>query len=508
MTGASGFVGRHLLDEIKECFHVHGIARRSQAQAGVAPHPNITWSQTDIAEPEQLVATFEWIRSQGPVAAVIHLAAHYDFTGEDSPEYRRTNVEGLGHTLDACRRIGIRRFIFASSVAACRFPDVGDVITESTPPDADHPYARSKRTGEAMVRAADPDVPSCIVRFAALYSDWCEYPPLFNFLRTWLSDGWNATMIGGRGTFAIPYLHIRCAVSFLDHLLYHLDLPEPGEIFIASPDGAVSVREVFDAATLAYFGERRSPIHVPKTVTSVWLRLQETAGRAIGRVPFERPWMARYLDRRLMVDASRTRRRLGWVNRPRFDLIRRIPFLVDNLRTQPLRWDKVNHAAMRKEVTGYGLKIQWLLERHQDEICRRQVDALLDPSQHARFGVAGRFDEEQVTARVRLSISNLRRTIRTREMEPVGGHCRTIAAQCHRDGLTVEQVCEAFSNLGAVCIDTLKENRPPPGLERALTDRITMALQFGIDEILDEFELLSGGSCAPCRERSEAVVQT
>ena len=505
MTGASGFVGRHLLDGIKECFYVHGIARRSQAQSGISPHPNIIWSQADIGEPEQLAATFEWIRSRGPVAAVVHLAAHYDFTGDNSPEYQRTNVEGLGHTLDACRRIGVRRFIFASSVAACRFPDAGGVVTESTPPDADHPYARSKRTGEAMVRAAD-DVPSCIVRFAALYSDWCEYPPLFNFLTTWLSDGWNARMIGGRGIFGIPYLHIRCAVSFLNHLLYNLDVPEPGETLIASTDGHVSTRAVFDAATLAYFGERRRPILVPKPVTAAWLRLQETAGRAIGRLPFERPWMARYLDRQLSVDASRTRQRLGWAHRPRFDLIRRMPFLVDNLRTQPVRWNTINHAAMRKEVTGYGLEIQWLLERHQEEICRRQVDALLDPARRSRFGIAGRFDRDQIAARVRLSISNLRRAIRTREMGPVGNHCRTIAAQCHRDGLTVEQACEALSNLGTVCIETLTEDAPRPGLERALTERITMALQFGIDEILDEFELLSGASCAPCRERSEAVI--
>jgi nucleoside-diphosphate-sugar epimerase len=500
VTGASGFVGRHLLDGIKECFHVYGIARRSQSQSGVAPHPNITWSQVDITEPGPVASAFEWIRSQGPIDALIHLAAYYDFTGRNSPEYQRTNVDGLGHVLEACRRFGLERFIFASSVAACRFPAPGHSVTEATPPDADHPYARSKKAGEAMVRAAASSIPTCIVRFAALYSDWCEYPPLFNFMRTWLSSAWNARMIGGRGTFAIPYLHIRCAVSFLEHLLYHLDRPDPGEVFIASPDGAVAIREIFDAAALAHFGEHRRPVFVPKAAASAWLQLQDAAGRAIGRRSFERPWMARYLDRQLAVDASRTRRRLGWTSRPRFNLIRRMPFLVDNLRTQPLRWSQVNRAAMRKEVAVEGLRIQWLLEQHQPEICRRQVEALLDPANRSRFGLAGRADPDRLIDRVRRSISNLRCTLRTREMEPVGGHCRSVAEQCFHDGLTVDQVCAAYSNLGSICIETLTGDGPPPELELAITERIGMAIQFGIDEILDEFELRSCEGCAPCRD--------
>lgn len=43
VTGASGFVGRHLLEEIKESFHVFGIGRRSQRECGAPVHPNIVW---------------------------------------------------------------------------------------------------------------------------------------------------------------------------------------------------------------------------------------------------------------------------------------------------------------------------------------------------------------------------------------------------------------------------------------------------------------------------------
>ncbi|RLE36066.1 MAG: hypothetical protein DRJ61_01695 [Acidobacteria bacterium] len=498
VTGASGFVGRHLLDEIKECFHVYALARRSQAQCGAPVHPNINWTQVDIAESEPLAATLEWIRAEGPIDAFIHLAAHYDFTGKNNPEYQRTNIDGLYNTLDFSQNLGLRRFIFASSLAACPFPAPGSSITEHTLPNAKNPYACSKRAGESMVRVFSDSFPTCIVRFAALYSDWCEYPPLFNFLSNWLSMGWNSRMIAGRGVFGIPYMHIRCAVSFLCHLLQNLDLPESGEIFNASPDGAVTVRELFDACTLACYGERRSPIQVPKIVTRGWLHIQDTAGRAIGRRPFERPWMARYLDQQLVVDASQTRRRLDWATRPRFNILRRMPFLVENLRTQPLRWTEVNHAAMRKEDSGYGLKIHWLLEKHQDEICRREVETLLSKDTDPTFGTYQRFDRQEITVKVLGAIRNLRRTIRTREMEPVGGHCRGVARDRFQEGFSVEEVCAAFSSLGAIAIETLKEDDPPPKLERALTERITMAIQFGIDEVLDEYETLTTGDNNPC----------
>ena len=50
VTGASGFVGRHLLDALKEDYRIVGLARRSQARSGAPVHPNITWHQADIGD--------------------------------------------------------------------------------------------------------------------------------------------------------------------------------------------------------------------------------------------------------------------------------------------------------------------------------------------------------------------------------------------------------------------------------------------------------------------------
>ncbi|HSN53300.1 MAG TPA: NAD-dependent epimerase/dehydratase family protein, partial [Candidatus Sulfomarinibacteraceae bacterium] len=82
ITGSSGFIGRHLLDAFKEDFKIVGIARRSQLHSGAPVHNNITWYQVDIGDRKALAAAFRYIRESGGADYLIHLAAHYDFTGE------------------------------------------------------------------------------------------------------------------------------------------------------------------------------------------------------------------------------------------------------------------------------------------------------------------------------------------------------------------------------------------------------------------------------------------
>ncbi len=155
ITGASGFIGRHLLEYFKDEFNIVGLARRSQLHCGAPIHNNITWYQVDIGDRESLASAFQYIRESGGADYVIHLAAHYDFTGDDNPEYWRTNVEGMRNVLEECRNLDLKRLVFSSSVAACAFPDHGDFLTEKNPPDGDHIYAVTKRIGEEMLAEYD-----------------------------------------------------------------------------------------------------------------------------------------------------------------------------------------------------------------------------------------------------------------------------------------------------------------------------------------------------------------
>lgn len=497
VTGASGFIGRHLLERIKDRFVIFALGRRSQEQCGAPIHPNIIWHQVDIGDCEPLTALFHQIRDSGGARMLVHLAAHYDFTGDEDPEYWRTNVEGLRNVLDLSRGLGLESFVFASSLAACAFPRPGHALTESSPPDGAHIYAVTKRIGEEMLREYDHHFRTVIVRFAALFSDWCEYQPLFEFLNTWLSRNWNARILAGRGLSAIPYMHVRDAAAFLETVLDHTTLLSPREVLIASPDGAVTHRELFEAATLHYYGRKRSPILVPKILCRVGLYAMDFAGRILGQRPFERPWMGEYIDLSLTTDARRTRERLGWVPRPRLEIIRRLPFLIENFKTDPVEWYRKNREAMKSVRLRENLRIHRLLELHEQEVREFFTALLVGSERQTRLPHYEAIPHQEHQWHHRLILRQLLNAIRTRERGLFMAYCRDLAARRLAQGFDLEEVCYAVASLNTACLRVLAGCSEAAGLEQAIHDHVTTTVQFGIDQIQEVYELAESASPPP-----------
>lgn len=488
VTGASGFIGRHLLDALKERFPIVGLARRSQVRSGAPVHENITWHQVDIGDRPELEDVFEQIgRTEDDI--VVHLAAHYDFTGEEHPEYRRTNVDGLRNVLDLCRGLRPRRLLFSSSLAACAFPKPPAVLDEASPPDGDHIYAETKRIGERMLDEYRDAFPSTILRFAALFSDWCEYPPLFMFLETWLSSAWNARMLGGRGRSAIPYLHVRDLVTFLHRVIVRADEHDHGTVLIGSGNGAVSHEELFDAATRDWFGRRQGPIHMPKLLCGPGMRARLISGRLLGDVPFERPWMARYIDESLTVDATRTHEILGWKPRERLEIVRRLPLLLAQRRTDPLEWNRRNRAAMKMVRIRPNLLIHRLLRKHEPEIAERMTQALTRDTN--RFNGYRRVALDEHRWNHRLVLRQLMNTVQTRQRALFIQYCRDLAEHRLRQGFRSEEVCAALQELNRICLEVLSGDPESREVRRDLHDSVTMNLRFGCDAIEDVYDLTS-----------------
>ena len=59
VTGASGFIGRHVLESFKYEFYIYALARRAQKVTGVEAHENINWMRLDIADEQMVRETFD-----------------------------------------------------------------------------------------------------------------------------------------------------------------------------------------------------------------------------------------------------------------------------------------------------------------------------------------------------------------------------------------------------------------------------------------------------------------
>ncbi|HSO23127.1 MAG TPA: NAD(P)-dependent oxidoreductase, partial [Chondromyces sp.] len=486
ITGASGFLGRLLVELLRRRHRIVALDRRPLIEAGMADHSSVEWYQLDLTDAPLLRDTFACIRAGGRVDVLIHLAAYYDFTGEEHPEYQRTNIVAMRSLLDASRGLGLEHFIFASSVAACPFSSPGRPITEATPPDGRHIYARTKRAGERMLADFTDSFSPLIVRFAAMFSDWCEYPPLQVMLDTWLSGAWDARILAGRGDSAIPYLHVRDSAFFMMRLLEQRHRLEPLEVLMPGEDGAVSHLELFRAATAHVHGSPRRPIHLPKPLCRPGIWVRDLVGRAIGTRPFERTWMADYVDRRMDIDAGRTRARLGWSPTPRLSLLTRLPFLIEHRRENPLEWYRRNRNALEHLQLTPNFRVYRLLKKYESSI-EQEIAAALERRAAAAptplmISAEQRFWDHRVTLR------NLIAAVQSGENEVFLNWCRDLAERRLAEGFSVDEVVAALKMVDAAVVGALREDPEHAELKTALRDHIDMPIEFGADRVLEVYE--------------------
>jgi nucleoside-diphosphate-sugar epimerase len=497
ITGASGFVGRHLLEELKDDYRIFAIARRSQRDCGAPVHSNIAWMQVDIGDVDGLTRTFREITSAGGAKFLFHLAGYYDYALENRPEYRRTNIDGTRNVLELSKQLHLSRFLFASSVAACAFPRREGPITEATPPDGRHIYAWSKREGERMVREEFRSVQSCIVRFGAVYSDWCEYPPLYLFLSTWLGRSWKGRILAGKGESAIPYIHIRDVVTFFRHFLAGHDRIRPGEILVACTPGCTSHRRLFELATRSFLGTSKRPLLLPAPLCGAGMAMMSGLGRVTGHMPFERLWMYRYIDRKMEVDGSHTRARLDWSPSARYQIERRLPFVIERMKSEQVEWHARNAAVMRRDIARPDLAIFKALVTEENQV----VDALLErvgaAATRGQLPAFAAMDPAELAWLIRLLYRLLLTSVQTSNRMLLVNYLEVTGASRFKAGFTADEICLFLKHLNETVVAALTRRDELKQLGQETYDRITVPIELGMEEVRGQYErFLEGGATA------------
>ncbi len=491
VTGASGFVGRHFVESAKEDFKIFALARRTQQEVGVALHPNIKWYLVDIADRDLLTDIFEDIQNEGGVDFVFHLAGYYDFGNEPNPEYKRTNIDGTRNILELCRDLNPKRFIFASSVAACDFPVDGEVIDEKTPVDADYPYAWSKREGEKMVHEFSREFPCSIIRFAAVFSDWCEYGVLYMFLQTWCSRSWNSKVLGGHGESAIPFIHIKDLINLVNIIIdKSAELPAV-DTYIASPDGCVTHNELFNLSTRLFFGTPTRPILMPKIIALMGVYARDILGRLINRRPFERPWMIKYVDLKLNTDSSYTRQILNWEPRSRRAILRRLIYLVEHFKSNPTEWHYRNSLSLKLVTERPNLVISGVLQSLHDDLIEKIYRHIVNPEFGERFMNYRKLDEQNLKWYIGIYYNLLISAVRTGDRMALVQYARFLASIRSREGFSCEEVCNIFEDQCDIIIPILLEQPELEDMEMRVHDSIRLTNQLAMDEIEDAYETIT-----------------
>jgi len=503
VTGASGFVGRHLLDAAKEDYFIYGLCRRSQKEAGVADHPNIRWIQADIGDWSALKEVLQRVKERGGVDHLLHLAAYYDFSYADHPEYEYTNINGTRHVLEQAKWLCVKQVVFASSLAACPFPPPGGVVTEETPTIADFAYARSKQVGEEMLKEYARWFRCATVRLAAVFSDWCEYPPLYVFLNTWLAKRWNSRILGGRGQSAVSYIHIHDLVQLLLRLFERCNSLPPYEVYNASPNGSVTHLNLFETATRYFFGCEVEPFFMPKALAYPGVIGRDLIGRLTGNRPFERPWMLKYIDRRLHIDSTHTRQVLGWEPTPRYHILRRLLFLIEHMKSSPGEWQVRNEAALKRGLDRPNLKLYNAMVETKESLVEKTVDYIRAPERVSSFPHYRAMKRADLKWYITIVYRLLMTAVRTRDRALLLQYADDISSRRFEEGVPPEEIREVLRAVKHITVSSLLENPDVRDLEQEIHDSVSLTMQLAVDEIEECFERFE----AVHRRRARRVVQ-
>lgn len=151
VTGALGFIGSHLVDRLladgHEVVALDNLATgRPENLAHHRENPRLRVIVGDVADPAVAATACEGAQR------VFHLAALADIVPsvQRPLEYHRANVDGTASVLEAARRAGVGRFVYAASSSCYGVPDVYPT-PETAPARPMYPYALTKYVGEQYV---------------------------------------------------------------------------------------------------------------------------------------------------------------------------------------------------------------------------------------------------------------------------------------------------------------------------------------------------------------------
>ena len=286
VTGASGFVGTHLIQEMRQRgLPVRGVSR--QKKPGLVTIPSYG--------PE-----LDWTAYLADVDAVVHLAARVhvmrEMAKDPLAEFRAANVEATLNLARQAARAGVRRFIFVSTIKVNgESTEPGKPFTADDPPNPQDPYAISKAEAEAalMRLGRETGMEIVIIRPPLVYGPGVGGN--FGNLIKWASKGLPSIFSGIDNKRSLIFVGNLC-----DLIITVLAHPTAAhQTFLACDGPAVSTQELLSLLTAAVGKKCRS------------IKISSSVLRFASVMTFQRSKIRRLLEN-LEIDDHATRQRLSW----------------------------------------------------------------------------------------------------------------------------------------------------------------------------------------------------
>lgn len=310
VTGASGFLGGHLIRElIKRGYSVTSMARRTS---------NIKKLEGTEIRYGDLLDESSLIEATKGIDIVVHLAAYYTFSGKKEL-YKKVNVEGTKSLCEAALRNNVKRIIYCSSTEAIG-PVKNPPGNENTEPNPQYEYGRSKLMAEEVVKSyRGKGLEHTIIRPTGIYGPENVNDVSYWFITSFANRSLVTRFIVGSGKNLIQFVHVDDVVQGFCLAIEKHEVSR-NQTYIISEDRAYTYEEVYKILS-EIFNTDPPKFHVPPLIAKLVVAPIGFAKRLMGDDNFM--WRSSTIDavtcdRYYSIEKARTE--LGYV--PKYNLRR------------------------------------------------------------------------------------------------------------------------------------------------------------------------------------------
>jgi dihydroflavonol-4-reductase len=302
VTGATGFVGSHVAQELSR----HGadlrILIRSSSNLTNIEGINAETVTGDLLQVDALRSAISGCD------AVMHVAADYRLWVTDPKKMQATNVTGTRELLRLAREQGVPRVVYTSSVATMGFFADGRLSDEATPvslPDMIGHYKRSKYLAEQEAVAAARAGQQVIILnpTTPIGSGDIKPTPTGRIIVDFLKRKFPAYMDTGLNLVDVEEVartHVKA-----------LEAGQPGERYILGGEN-LTLKQLLDKMS-AITGLPSPTLRVPHSVAMMFALWDQTVtGSLLGREPRATVEAVRMGKKMMFVSSAKAERDLGF----------------------------------------------------------------------------------------------------------------------------------------------------------------------------------------------------
>jgi UDP-glucose 4-epimerase len=239
VTGASGFLGRHLIPALGRRHEIVATTR-----AGISSKESgIRWINADLARMDD-----DW-QFPSHVDAVLYMAQsrRYREFPEGGADMFGVNVHSLWRFVDYARRVGAGQFVFASSANV--YGPSPLPLNEEAAIDPTTFYATSKRIAEMILESYGAELPTTILRLFTLYGPGQEDSLVADLIDR-VKNGRPVTLSGGCGPKFSP-LYVTDACEAIKRVIERPPESAGARHYNVGGTEEVSIRDFAEAIALS-----------------------------------------------------------------------------------------------------------------------------------------------------------------------------------------------------------------------------------------------------------------